>query len=261
MAAITKLLIKASPLAHACPSHDLDRTTSRANLSRPVSARQKATLRSTLFAVFPAILLVGCGEQDAEQPVKVKSGSDNVVLVVPRGYFLVPPPKDGLYTRASEEAFMVDFPAFDYKSTKNLQTFLEVGSPNVVLFSIRFAESKSIDDLLAYKLSWYGKETEPRKDTVTGLLTFETKVETTSPFKKHDVFFAGSPEKILLDCSPLHNGQSPRCGMNFNWQGHLITADFSRKHLSEWSEVKRKTEAKLNCWHKDTKITGACNAK
>ncbi|NVD43381.1 hypothetical protein HT585_31460 [Ensifer sp. HO-A22] len=156
---------------------------------------------------------------------------------------------------------MVDYPGFNYKSMENLQAFSQVGSPDVVTFGIQFEESRSPAELLAYKLDWYGKQTVPHKASASGLLEFETKATSTSPFENNDVFAAEIGEEVVLDCSPNRAKESPRCQMNFEWKGFLVTAGFSRERLPAWKNIKEKITKKLNCWQKNTNLNGECSAE
>ncbi|PDT39716.1 hypothetical protein CO656_21185 [Sinorhizobium sp. FG01] len=202
-----------------------------------------------LSAIVAGLMLVGCGPQSSEQPITVKSPVSNLALVIPRGYFLVPPPKDGLLSKATAHAFITDYPNFNYKSPANLQAFREIGSLNVVQFVVRFGPSMSIDALFRHKLNWYGKERDRLKDPTTGLSTFRTRRDATSPFKNNSVFYSETPDKVFIECGPVRPNQHARCEMSFSWEGLVVTADFNRNKLGEWRTIKDKINSKLNCWH------------
>lgn len=208
---------------------------------------------------FCALALSGFRSIDPDQPITVRSAYSDHVFLIPRGYFLYPPPLDGILNKSTAEAFIVDYPDFHFQSEANNRKFRQPGSPDIVMFMVHLAPTLTVRDFLKVRLETLKKSPVGYRAPGTDLVTFPAKNPSLSVEK--NIYVDPSTEPNFLECYAPGSIPSPSCKMFFFWNGLGVDAKFDLSRIGERNTIKQKVINKLECWLVNAQKWDACSVE
>ncbi|WP_156386441.1 hypothetical protein [Rhizobium sp. Leaf391] len=205
----------------------------------------KLLFRSMCF-LLAVILLSSFKSADPNQEITVQSAYSDHTFVIPRGYFLYPPPLDGNVSKSTAEAFIVDYPNFDFQSENNNRKFREKGSPDIVMFMIRLAPSRPINQFLNMRIQILKKNPVSSYDEDKKLRVFSQKIALTHYQKDLFVDPLGGPN--FIECNSPGSVPAPNCQMYFIWDGLTVESTFNLLRIGDRQFIRTHIIEKLRQW-------------